>query len=81
MYDKSTKTGIYSGFFAGALTYGLISYIPVVTELTIPYVSDIDEGVFAFAVNMIVILVVSRFTKKPDSKQLRLLEQVKISQR
>ena len=43
--------------------------------------SDINEGVFAFAVNMIVILVVSRFTKKPDSKQLRLLEQVKISQR
>lgn len=81
LYDKSTKTGIYSGFFAGALTYGLISYIPVVTGLTIPYVSDIDEGVFAFAVNMIVILVVSRFTKKPDSKQLRLLEQVKISQR
>lgn len=81
LYDKSTKTGIYSGFFAGALTYGLISYIPVVTGLTIPYVSDINEGVFAFAVNMIVILVVSRFTKKPDSKQLRLLEQVKISQR
>ena len=68
---KTTKAGAYAGMIAGLLTVGSATLvISLNSGFSAAAASSPEMGVCAMAISLIVVPVVSRFTKKPDAQKV-----------
>ena len=68
---KTTKAGAYAGMLAGLLTVGIATLVITVTkDFSAAAALSPEMGVSAMAVSMIVVPVVSKFTKKPQAEKV-----------
>ena len=68
---KITKAGAFAGMIAGLLTVGIATLVITLTSsFSAAAASSPEMGVCAMAVSIIVVPIVSAFTKKPDAQKV-----------
>ena len=68
---KITKAGAYSGMIAGLLTVGISTLVITINSgFGAAAAKSPEMGVAAMAISMVIVPVVSMFTKKPDKAKV-----------
>ncbi len=68
---RITKAGAYAGMIAGLITVGISTLVITLrTDFAAAAASSPEMGVAAMAASLIVVPIVSLFTKKPDQKRV-----------
>lgn len=81
MWKNSTQKGIYAGILSGILGYLCWQFLPLMHGTSLNESTGLSGLVVAFAFSLVMIGIVSAFTKKPEEQELKIFEQMRMDQK
>lgn len=81
MWQKSTKAGIYCGIAGGGILYLIWSYLPVLHGASLYQETGLSGLVVAVVFSLLLIRLVSIFTKKTSEKEQQVFERMRMNQK